>query len=207
MRKLFVAILLMCFFAIPVFAEEKMGSSAPPTVKSLLPTTENLSDVQGMIRPKKALCDHKYHALSRCGMLGAKLELEGEHKRDSMNSAYYLKGTVVLKVKVDKMHSGYALKNGYEVELSVDGKLFDQSNFLLVKDPKIRNKKVKEEWSDIGEWKLDTTRFSDGLHRVSVHVCDHFDHYGVNGFKCYIQNGEGRIKNAEVRSRKAGGGD
>lgn len=125
-------------------------------------------------------------------MLGARMALldETRYPRDSMNSAYYLKGMVTLNVKVDKKHAGYGLKNGHGVKFYVDGKLLHQDDFLLVKDPLIKDAKAKEEYADIWEWKLDTTRFSDGFHTISVNVCDHFDHYGVDGFKCYILNNE-----------------
>ena len=160
-----------------------------------------------MIRPQKALIKHKYHALSLCGMLGAKIELKDKYPQDPMNSAYYLKGIVTLRVKVDKMHAGYGLKNGHGVKLYVDGKLLNQNDFLLVPDPKIKDEKAKEEYADIWEWQLDTTRFPDGLHAVYVNVCDHFDHYGVDGFRCYIRNVEGKIKNTGDMRQKAGEGD
>lgn len=184
------------------FAEEKGTPEGEPAIKagpgSLLPTARNLSDVRGMIRPQKALFQHKYHAMSRCGVLGARLEMPDKYPADYLSGVFYLKGTVALKVKIDKKHSGYGLKNGHGVKLFVDGKLLNQNDFLLVKDPKIRNDKAKEEWSDIWEWKLDTTRFPDGRHTIAVNVCDHFDHYGVDAFTCYIRNKEVKSHKSEA---------
>jgi len=182
----------LILFSLSAGAGEKGAPEGEPAIKagpgSLLPTARNLSDVRGMIRPQKALHQHKYHAMSRCGVLGARLELPDKYPSDYSSGVFYLKGTVALRVKIDKKHSGYGLKNGHGVKLFVDGKLLNQNDFLLVKDPKIKNEKAKEEWSDIWEWKLDTTRFPDGRHTIAVNVCDHFDHYGVDAFTCYIGN-------------------
>ncbi|MFH0803310.1 MAG: hypothetical protein V2A78_13125 [bacterium] len=189
--------------SLPAGAGEKNAPEGEPAIKagpgSLLPTARNLSDVRAMIRPQKALYNHKYHALSRCGMLGAKIELKDKYPQDPNNSAYFLKGIVILKVKVDKKHAGFGLKNGHGVKLYVDHKLLNQNDFLIVSDPKIKDEKAKKEWADIWEWKLDTTRFPDGFHTVAVNVCDHFDHYGVDSFNCYIGNKEGKIQKPESR--------
>ncbi|MCL5772913.1 MAG: hypothetical protein M1536_00840 [Firmicutes bacterium] len=169
-------------------AEKEPAIKAGPS--NLLPTARNLSDIRAMIYPQKSLYEHKYHAKSRCGVLGARLELIGKHSANYITGIYYLKGVVTLRVKIDKKHSGYGLTNGNGVKFFVDGKLFTQNDFLLVKDPAIKDKNAEQEWENIWEWQLDTTRFPDGKHTIAVNVCDHFDHYGIDSIDCYFVNKE-----------------
>lgn len=194
---LLIASVMLLTFSTSANSQEKSTASPAPETKepvikvgngTLLPTARNLSDVRAMIYPQKALLNHKYHARSLCGVLVAKMDLLENFPVDYSSGILYLKGTITIRVKVDKMHSGYGLTNGHGVKLYVDGKLFLQNDFLLVKDPKIKDKNAKHEWEEIWQYKLDTTRFSDGRHTIVINVCDHFDHYGADLIQCYIRN-------------------
>lgn len=194
-----IASALLFAFAIPALSQDKNTSdSAPepaePAIKAgggnILPTAKNLSDVKGMIFPQKALYNHIYHNPKFCRVLGAKLELVDKQPVEYVNGIVYLKGSVTLRVKVDKKCAGYGLTNGHGVKLCIDGNLFLQNDFLFVKDTAIKDKNAKAEWEEIWLYNLDTTRFTDGPHVIIVNVCDHFDHYGVDSIRCVIRNKE-----------------
>ena len=84
-------------------------------------------------------------------------------------------GTISVKVEVDKEARGYGDQSGYGVRWMVDQRLIAGMYYEKESDGKF-------------EFKLDTTRFSNGPHVIRVGMCDHYDHVGSTSIQVIFEN-------------------